>query len=206
VSVAKKTSFDVGKYYQHYPRIAVIITARSGEKENAMAASWNSPLSMVPPLFGVAITPKRFTYKLILESGEFGVCFVPLEKAELIAQVGAAKGSETDKFDAFNIAREDPVRTSVPLLKDAYLSYECKVEAHYTLGDHEWFVGKIVAVHQEEGILNRRELLDLRRVKPALYLGADRYITTAPRSQLFIDREPIRRKYGGGTGGRQKAS
>ena len=204
--MAKKTSFDVGGFYQHYPRIAVIVTARSGEKENAMAASWNSPLSMDPPLFGVSITPKRFTYKLILESGEFGVCFVPMEKAELIAQVGATKGAETDKFDAFKIAREKPVGTSVPLLKDAYLSYECKVEAHYTTGDHEWFVGRIVAVHHEEGSLTDKELLDLKRVRPALYLGADTYVTTAPESLLFIDREPIRKKYGGGTGGGRKES
>jgi len=204
--VAKKTSFDVGGFYQHYPRIAVIVTARSGEKENAMAASWNSPLSMDPPLFGVGITPKRFTYKLILESGEFGVCFVPMEKAELIAQVGATKGAETDKFKTFKIAREKPVRTSVPLLKDAYLSYECKVEAHYTTGDHEWFVGRIVAVHQEEGSLTDKELLDLKRVRPALYLGSDHYVTAAPESLLFIDREPIRKKYGGGTGGGRKES
>lgn len=204
--MAKKTSFDVGGFYQHYPRIAVIVTARSGEKENAMAASWNSPLSMDPPLFGVGITPKRFTYKLILESGEFGVCFVPMEKAELIAQVGATKGAETDKFKTFKIAREKPVRTSVPLLKDAYLSYECKVEAHYTTGDHEWFVGRIVAVHQEEGSLTDKELLDLKRVRPALYLGSDHYVTAAPESLLFIDREPIRKKYGGGTGGGRKES
>lgn len=204
--MTKKTSFDVGKFYQHYPRIAVIVTARYREKENAMAAAWHSPLSMVPPLFGVAVSPKRLTCNLIFQSGEFGVCFVPIEKAELIAQVGAAKGAETDKFEAFKIAREDPVRTSVPLLRDAYLSYECKVETHYTTGDHEWFVGRVVAIHQEEGILNLKELLNLMRVKPALYLGADRYVTTAPRSQLFVDREPIRKKYGRGTGGGQKES
>jgi flavin reductase (DIM6/NTAB) family NADH-FMN oxidoreductase RutF len=202
--MTKKTTFDVGKFYQHYPRIAVIVTARSGEKENAMAAAWNSPLSMAPPLFGVSISLKRFTCQLVLESGEFGVCFVPMEKAELIAQVGAMKGPETDKFKVFNIAREKPVRTSVPLLKDAYLSYECKVAGHYTTGDHEWFVGRIVAVHQEQGSLNDKELLDLERVKPALYLGADTYVTSAPESLLFVDREPIRMKYGGGTGGGRK--
>ena len=204
--MSKKTSFDVGKFYQHYPRIAVIVTARSGEKENAMAASWNSPLSMDPPLFGVAISLKRFTYKLILESGEFGVCFVPMEKAKLIAEVGATKGAETDKFKTLKIAREKPVRTSVPLLKDAYLSYECKVEAHYTMGDHEWFVGRILAVHQEEGSLTDKELLDLKQVRPALYLGAEYYVTAAPESLLFIDREPIRKKYGGGPGGGRKES
>ena len=200
----KKTSFDVGEFYQHYPRLALIVTARSGEKENAMAAAWHSPISMDPPLFGVAVSHKRLTYQLILESGEFGVCFLPLEKAELIAQIGALKGQEFDKFETFNIARETPVRTSVPLLTDAYVSYECKVEAHYTLGDHEWFVGKIVATHMDEAILNPEGLLDLGRVKPALYLGADRYVTTAPGSQLFVDRGPIRKKFEGDTGGRQK--
>jgi len=201
--VAKKTTFDIGEFYQHYPRLAAIITSRSGAKADAMAAAWNSPISMDPPLFGVAVSQKRLTCKLVLESGEFGVCFVPLDKVGLIAQVGATKGAEIDKIKAFKIALEDPARTSVPLLKDAYLSYECKLEAHQTLGDHEWLVGRIVATHVEEGILTRQGLLKLGLVKPALYLGADRYVTTAPRSQVFVDRGPIREQYGGGTCGGQ---
>jgi len=61
-----------------------------------------------------------------------------------------------------------------------------------------------VAVHHEEGSLTDKELLDLKRVRPALYLGAEHYVTAAPESLLFIDREPIRKKYGGGAGGGRK--
>ena len=190
----KKVSLDAGKFYQHYPRITTIVTARSGTRENAMAVAWNSPLSFVPPLFGVSISPQRFTHQLILESREFGVCFLTLDKAEKIAAIGGSKGGEIDKFETFHLAKEKAVKTSVPLLRDAYLSYECKLVADHTYGDHHWFVGQVVAVHIEEGILTGDELLDLHKVTPALYMGADRYVGAAPQTLRFIDRQQFQKK------------
>jgi len=35
----------------------------------------------------------------------------------------------------------------VPVLKDAYAAYECKLVDSKPYGDHLWIVGEIVAVH-----------------------------------------------------------
>ncbi|GAJ12693.1 unnamed protein product, partial [marine sediment metagenome] len=90
--MAKTISEDVGKFYQHYPRVAVVVTARARGRDNAMAAAWHMPISFRPPLYGVSISPKRFTYQLIVDSKEFGVNFLPFEAAELIASVGGSQG------------------------------------------------------------------------------------------------------------------
>lgn len=180
---------EVGKFYQHYPAVAAVVTARVGEKANAMAAAWHSSLSFEPPLYGVAISPKRFTHDLILEAGEFGVNFLPFEKAEIVAAVGGSTGREVDKFEAFNIAEERPVLTSVPIIAEAYAAYECKLVSHHTFGDHTWFVGEIVMVHLVEGALTDEGMLDLSSVKPAMYLGADRYVTALRESLCYLDRK-----------------
>jgi len=179
----------VGEFYHHSPAVAAVVTARVGEKANAMAAAWHSALSFEPPLYGVAISPKRFTHDLLLEAGEFGVNFLPFERVGVIAAVGGSTGGEVDKFQVFKIAEERSVLTSVPILAEAYAAYECKLVSHYSFGDHTWFIGEIVMVHLVEGALTDEGMLDLSSVKPAMYLGADRYVTAWLESLCYLDRK-----------------
>ncbi len=179
----------IGEFYQHYPKVAAIVSASAGGKKNAMAAAWHSALSFKPPLYGVAIAPKRFTCQLILESKEFGINFVPFEVAELIASVGGSGGKEVDKFQKFGIAEEKPLKTSVPLLKDAYAAYECKLADNKTYGDHVWMVGEIVAVHFADDVFTAKGTVDLGKLNPVLYLGAELYATMDRESIRLLDRE-----------------
>jgi len=79
--MAKIITENIGGFTQHYPKMAVIVTASSKGKDNAMTAAWHSSISRNPPLYGVSISPKRFTYQLIAESKEFAINFIPWEKA-----------------------------------------------------------------------------------------------------------------------------
>jgi len=185
---------SVGEFYQHYPKVAAILTVSTGGKKNAMAAAWHSAISFKPPLYGVAVAPKRFTYQLIVESGEFGINFVPFEAAELIASVGGSGGSEMDKFHKFNIAEEKPLKTSVPILRDAYAAYECKLVENKIYGDHAWMVGEIVSVHFTDDFFTSGGTLDLSKLNPALYLGAELYITANSKSVRLLDRETYGRR------------
>jgi len=187
--MAKSVTDGVGEFYQHYPRVAAILTVNAGGKKNAMAAAWHSPISFNPPLYGVSVAPKRFTYKLIVEAGEFGINFVPFESAEIIASVGGSGGSQMDKFKQFNISEDKPVKTNVPVLKDAYAAYECKLLDNRIYGDHAWMVGEIVAVHLSDDLFTPKGTLDLRKIHPALYLGAELYITINKESERLLDRE-----------------
>ena len=179
----------VGKFYQHYPAVAAVVTTRVGEKANAMAAAWHSCLSFEPPLYGVAISPKRFTHELILEAEEFGVNFLPFEKAAIVAEMGGSTGKEVDKFQVFHIGEEEPIEGGAPVLVDAYAAYECELVSHHAFGDHTWFVGEIVMVHLVEGALTGEGILDPSSVKPTMYLGADRYVTVLPESLCYLDRK-----------------
>lgn len=186
--MTKVITEDIGAFSQHYPKLAVIVTAQAGGRANAMAAAWHTSISFKPPLYGVAISPKRFTYQLIAESKEFGVNFLPFDRAELIASVGGSKGYEIDKFQMFNIARDKPVKTAVPILKAAYAAYECKLVDDRGYGDHRWLVGEIVAVHLLREALTPEETLDLEKVSPILYLGHELYLTTS-KDIRYLDRE-----------------
>lgn len=187
--VSKVSMEDTGKFYQHYPRVAVIVTASAQGKDNAMAVAWHSSISFTPPLYGISISLKRFTYQLILASKEFGINFMPFEAAELVSSVGGSKGEEVDKFQKFGMSKEKSLKTGVPVLKEAYAAYECRLVDNKTYGDHIWVVGEIVAVHFAEEMFSTNGALDLNKVNPVLYLGAELYATMDKSSVRLLDRE-----------------
>ncbi len=186
--MSKIVTQDIGKFGQHYPKVAVIVTASYGGRDDAMTAAWHSSISLKPPLYGVAITTKRFTYHLITESREFGINFISLEKAPLAATIGGTSGKQMDKFERFNIDKEKPLKTTVPVLKDAYAAYECKLVDSKPYGDHHWVVGEIVAVHFLEEAFTATDILDLDKIKPLLYIGSDRYASADKNSISFVKR------------------
>lgn len=184
----KAVGEDIGVFYQHYPRVAAIVTVNCAGRKNAMAVAWHSPVSFKPPLYGISISPKRYTYNLIKESNEFAVNFMPQSKVETVAAVGGSSGSLTDKFTEFNIAEDSAVRTDSAILRDAYAAYECKVVDNRLFGDHAWITGEVVAVHVAGDLFKENGIIDLNLLQPALYLGADTYCAADVSTQLVLDR------------------
>jgi flavin reductase (DIM6/NTAB) family NADH-FMN oxidoreductase RutF len=179
---------DVGKFSHHYPKVAVIVTASTRGKDDAMTAAWHSSISLRPPLYGVAVAPKRFTYQLVTASREFGINFIPLEKASLAAAIGGTSGQQMNKFEKFNIKKEKSLKTTAPILEDAYAAYECKLVDTKSYGDHIWVVGEIVAVHLLEEAFTPADALDLDKMKPLLYLGSDLYASVDKNSVSLVKR------------------
>ena len=187
--MAKVISEGIGTFSQHYPKVAAIVTAQAKGKANAMAVAWHLVISVNPPLYGVSIAPKRFTYQLIADSKEFGVNFLPFEMAELVASVGGSSGREIDKFQKFNIALDKPVKTAVPILKDAYAAYECRLVDDKLYGEHRLLVGEIMAVHWLEEALTLEGTLNLDEISPVLFLGRDVYLTTSKDTVRNLNRK-----------------
>jgi flavin reductase (DIM6/NTAB) family NADH-FMN oxidoreductase RutF len=186
--MAKTVADGAGKFSHHYPKVAVIVTASAHGRDDAMTAAWHSSISLKPPLYGVAVTSKRFTYQLMAESREFGINFIPLDKASLAAAIGGTSGQQMDKFETFGVKKDKPLKTAAPILKDAYAAYECKLVDSKPYGDHIWVVGEIVAVHLLEEAFSPTEALDFGKIKPLLYLGSDLYGTVDRNSVSFVKR------------------
>ena len=184
--MARKISEDGNLLGRPYPRSPSVVTVHAGGRSNAMAVGAYCHMSTNPPLYGIAISPKRFSYDLIVRSGEFGINFFPLDAAELVLAVGDVSGRDVDKFKEFNLAVDQPIKTSVPLLADAYVAYECKLVDRMTTGDHEWFVGEIVAVHYREEAFTGDMEIDLDGFKPAIYSKRNIYFSADAGSIRYI--------------------
>src|SRR3990172_8840450 len=138
----KISSEQLAHFYLHYPTVVAVVTTQWQGKENAMSAAWHSPLSAAPRLYGVSISPKRFTHEMIKSSGEFALNFLPYSAVETISRMGSVSGRDGDKLAVFGIATQKGLKVQAPILEEAYAAYECRVVASHTYGDHEWFVGE----------------------------------------------------------------
>jgi flavin reductase (DIM6/NTAB) family NADH-FMN oxidoreductase RutF len=157
-----------------YPGLVALVTVKANEKKNIMAAGWHTYISYEPPMYGVAIGRERYTYELIKEAGMFAINFLPFEKAEEIHKAGILTGAKTDKLATLSF--EEGVETGAPILKDAYVAYECKTNDINTYGDHDFFVADLVGFYRDEECFLENGLPNLTKLSIPLYLGKSKYM------------------------------
>lgn len=146
-----------------------------------MPAGWHTALSAKPPLYGVAIAKGRATHAVVVASGTFGVHLMGFEHAELMQKLGRSSSRDGDKFAKHNIALAQPLALDVPLIADAWLAYECRTVAVHAVGDHDLFVGEVMAEHRSEAALDEDGLLPPER-HPAFYLGRSTWTALGPEA------------------------
>ncbi|MET3682726.1 flavin reductase (DIM6/NTAB) family NADH-FMN oxidoreductase RutF [Alkalibacillus flavidus] len=174
-----------------YPGMVAIVTARHNGQDNVMAAGWHSYISFDPPIYGVAIGRERYTYDLIKQSEAFAVHFLPMEQATFIQQSGSFSGSHVNKFDLGGMAFDRGLTIDAPILRDAYVAYECQVIDVNTYGDHDWFVGDITQFYRDDDLFLPNGLPNDSKLTIPLYLGRSMYTTTGDRVEKRVDRDEM---------------
>ena len=175
----KKIITKIKKFQHFYPYTVAIVGAQAGKRINYMACAWHTALSFAPPLFGILISKKRFTHQIISEAREFTANFISFDKVKLSAQMGRKSGHELDKIKEFQVRLFPSKIIKSPILEEAYVSFECKVVDLRAYGDHDLFVGEVLAIHEDEGF-SSEGVLDPGKIHPLLYLGSDFYLTINP--------------------------
>jgi len=173
----KTVKTQLKKFQQFYPYTVALVGARSGERVNFMSCAWHTALSFEPPLFGVLISKKRFTHGVISEAREFTVNFLSFERIKLSAQMGRKSGHELDKIKEFGVRLRPGKVLKSPLIEEAYASFECRLAEIRPFGDHDLFVGEVLAVHEGPQAFSAEDILNPMKIRPLLYLGSDFYIT-----------------------------
>ena len=180
----RKTT-NIGKFYYCFPQTVAMV----GVQENIMPAAWHSPISAEPPLYGILISPRRYTYELLLQENGFTINFLEVHHAPLSAQTGSTSGKTVKKLAEFDIPHTSAEKVNGPILLDSYAAYECvKYEAR-EYGDHFLFIGEIVMLHFREDVIGEDRLVNEKKIKPMLYFGKDRYLTIDPNTLSIHNRE-----------------
>ncbi len=178
-------------YYPHHP---VVIGASNGKKVNFMPCVWNSGMSYEPFLYGVSVRKERYTNQILKKSRFFSINFLDFKDVNLIRSLGRSSGKLINKTKEFKVGYSNGYFSNVPILSKAYLSFECKKKFTKTYGTHTLFVGKVELIHTDNKISNK-SILDISKVSPTLYLGADHYVSLNKKTLKNLKKIPFHKSY-----------
>jgi len=131
-------------------RPVCLLSARYRGRENVMPVAWVTPISMEPPMLGVAVHPSRFSHDLLMRSEEFVLNIPGRPMLEQVMACGSVSGSDVDKIATYHLRCAEGQRVSAPWIDDCLAHLECVVITVLSPGDHSLFMGQVVGAWAEE--------------------------------------------------------
>jgi len=122
---------------------------------NVMALSWVTPISERPPIVGIVVEKRNFSYKLLKKYSWFTLAVTSKKDAELVKYVGTWSKREIDKISTTGIELEawerDP-RVPVPRGFPAILVFRVIREVDFDIS--ELFVGRLEYLRVDKTYFN----------------------------------------------------
>ncbi|MGD2176542.1 MAG: flavin reductase family protein, partial [Anaerolineae bacterium] len=156
-----------------YPLPVVLVSCGTGSGANIITLAWAGTLCSNPPLLGLGVRPSRHSHALIKDVGEFVVNLPRAGQVRLVDHCGMVSGQDEDKWVACGFTPVSGAEVEVPLIAECPINIECRLRQTISLGSHDFFVGEVVSVQMDEGVLDDRGRLDVTEADPFAYLNGD---------------------------------
>ena len=151
------------------PLPPVMVTSGDMDISNIMTVGWTGITNTIPPKTYISVRPKRHSYNIIKESGEFVINLTPASLVKAADYCGIYTGAKVDKFAKCNLTKEEATEVKAPLIAECPLALECRVTDIISLGSHDMFLADIVAVDVDENLLDKEGKLHIDRAGLAAY-------------------------------------
>jgi len=171
-----KKNFELNKFNNlSYPKTVVLVTCIDKEgKTNVLTIAWHTTISSKPPLYGISLAEKRYSYELIKNSKEFAINFATIDMVNKIHFCGTKSGRNIYKIKECNFTLLPSKKINTPIIKECYSHLECKLHETYKIGDHIFVIGEVVnAIADEDSFKN--DTLNNSKIQSCLYLGNNIY-------------------------------
>ena len=146
----------------------------SNGKPNLATIAWGGICCSEPPAVTVSLRKSRHTYAAILERKAFTIN-IPSEALVAAADyAGIASGRNADKFAAAGLTPVKSELVDAPYVAEFPLVLECRLLKTVELGVHTQFIGEIVDVKADEGVLDGDGAPDAAKVLPLIYNPGNR--------------------------------
>jgi flavin reductase (DIM6/NTAB) family NADH-FMN oxidoreductase RutF len=134
--------FDSKKQRQIMGQFATgvtVVTTGGPAGPHGLTANAVASLSLDPPLVLVAVEKRAHSLDYITKNGCFAVNILRLEQEEISRRFATPGPKDFGDLDTITIG------TTAPVLRDCLAFVDCRVVEILPGGDHEIFVGEIVA-------------------------------------------------------------
>jgi flavin reductase (DIM6/NTAB) family NADH-FMN oxidoreductase RutF len=167
-----------------YP-VPVVLVTTGGVIPNVMTLNRIASCSAEPPRLCISVRPLRHSHNLIRQTGEFVINIPAHDQALLTDYLGVVSGRAEDKVRVANLALSSGRHVMTPLLADCPVNIECRVEHELDLDSHTLFVGRVLAVHADERLLDTHGEVDFARAQGLVY--ASGVVRERPTYKFRVD-------------------
>jgi flavin reductase (DIM6/NTAB) family NADH-FMN oxidoreductase RutF len=141
----------------------------SNQKPNVMTIAWGGICCSVPPCVTISLRKATYTYGNIMEKQAYTLS-VPSEAFTKEADYfGMASGRDVDKFKETGLTPVPSQLVDAPYVGEFPMVLECKVIHTYEIGLHTQFIGEVLDVKIEEGLLREDGKPDIEKIKPVVF-------------------------------------
>lgn len=154
-----------------YPSPAALITSVDPQgRPNIVTLGECFNISIARPVIvGIAIRTATWSHGLIREQGEFCVNLPTAALLEKVDGIGSVSGRDCDKFRCFGLTAIPAEHVRPPLIAECPLNLECKVLAEHEVGDHQLFLGEVLAEYVDADKLDADGKPDGRKLDMLIY-------------------------------------
>ena len=135
------------------PLPPAMISCGTAEHANIITVAWTGILNTVPPKTYISVRPRRYSYSVIRESGEFVINLTTEQLIRAADYCGMYTGAKVDKFAKCGLHQEEVPGFACPMIAESPLSLACRVTDIVPLGSHDMFMADIVSVHVDDALI-----------------------------------------------------
>ena len=153
-----------------YPLPAVLVsTADKKGGTNLFTVAWTGTICSDPPMVSISVRPERYSYSMIVETGEFVINLTTEELTYATDYCGVRSGRDVDKWKEVKLTPVKADKVQAPLVAESPVNLECRVTRRIPLGTHDMFLAEVVAVHADEAYMDKNNKFQLNQSKLMVY-------------------------------------
>lgn len=153
-----------------YPLPAVLVTTSDkAGRDNIFTVAWTGTVCTNPPMLSISVRPSRYSYELLRKTGEFVVNLTNEDLSFAVDYCGVCSGRDVDKFQKLKLHKDKADEVCAPLLQEAPVSIECRVDREIPLGSHTLFLAKVLKVHVDKRYLDKNGKFQLNKAGMLVY-------------------------------------
>lgn len=162
--------------------VPVVLISSQGTQgpPNLCTVAWTGTVASDPPMLSISLRPERHSYGLIKETGEFVVNLPSEQQVFATDYCGVTSGRTVDKWAAMHLTPEPATTVKAPLVAECPVNLECRVDQVLSLGSHDLFLAKIVAVDVDESLVDPKGRLNLGKAGLVTYLHGEYWTLKKP--------------------------
>ena len=158
-----KVNFKPGNMLYPLPAVLVSCGSMQDGKINLITVAWTGTVCTNPPKLYISVRPERHSYDMIRNSGEFVVNLTTRSMTRATDYCGVKSGRDVDKWKECRLTPIAADTVSCPMVEQAPVNIECKVDQVLELGSHHMFIADVTAVHVDEDLLDEKGTFHLEK-------------------------------------------